>query len=557
MAMSFIHTIVGRLAQLVPSVRWKQKLLDFLVDHHADFDILRPALSDGILSNDPELLEKCAEVISIMGTQASELSSDILKAVEGSSGKPRIMLLSALARVGKADEVQAFMPELMKEVDDPGSPSRFLALGAISKIKHKAKSQIPALMRLMKASEMLFKIELATSLVDIGCTDEVLVDVLIEELERENSNGFDFRVIQALGDLGEVAKKAIPILQTIVQSKAQNYSKTVAERALEMIQLFPVMADQFKRGGEAERLRVIGNLGKNLIGREKFVLELIRIGLEDSNPRVRSGVIGLTHHLDGERIWEIVPLLINAMGADSSDEVRADAAMVLSIYDHDMANEKVRAAFIKAMADPSHKVAIQVSTTLGGCGKEMLPLLENARKEDNSQVRRMADYLIKKITKGESGTTQGDYMAFLAGVGKAHLDKPQNEVERKIVEFQTSRDVNQFVNSIINAELYVQCEKSKDGSPSTKIMGDLVDTAAGRLFPVFTHQERLEIYYAHQADFMGIQGFRLVMLLPEGVGMVINPGYEMGGQLPAELAGSIKKQLLAKDNDNGKTAQNP
>jgi vesicle coat complex subunit len=140
--------------------------------------------------------------------------SQWLSELKGSTGAQRRQAVQAVGEIGKLDKSK--LPEILAilkgQLTDQDVDARRAAAVALGSLKEDAKSTVPDLLKALSDSDKEVRSNAAQALVQIDGQNKELVSPLAKLLQDKE---MDVRksAVAALGDMGPVAKPAVPQLE--------------------------------------------------------------------------------------------------------------------------------------------------------------------------------------------------------------------------------------------------------------------------------------------------------------------------------------------------------
>ena len=120
---------------------------------------------------------------------------------------------------------------------------------------------------------------------------------------------------------------------------------------------------------------------------------------------------------------------------------------------------------------------------------------------------------------------------------------PENDLENLLVEVQQKRlSFAEFIKFFLNADLSVPSgsEVMPDGSGLAPL---LFEKNGVQMLGVFTSLSRVKIFTDKTPYCLSISGNDLLSRMPSDFGLVVNPGFDKGFELPPSGITSIKKDI--------------
>jgi serine/threonine-protein kinase len=193
-------------------------------DIQALCNLLKPSNRDGRLN--------AVSVLAELGPKARGAQPTLLEALKDKDSKVRHQAVVALARGPDAWMASAALAQRLTDTDPAVQKS---AVAALTQIGPDAGKAVPDLVRALRSPKASgIEDEIVTALVKIG---KAAVPDLAEKLQEAHSNDEDIQTCKILGQIGPVAKDAIPALRALANNKSrfQRVNDAAAE-ALEKIE---------------------------------------------------------------------------------------------------------------------------------------------------------------------------------------------------------------------------------------------------------------------------------------------------------------------------------
>ncbi|MCR6653190.1 MAG: SseB family protein [Cellvibrionaceae bacterium] len=123
---------------------------------------------------------------------------------------------------------------------------------------------------------------------------------------------------------------------------------------------------------------------------------------------------------------------------------------------------------------------------------------------------------------------------------------PENELERLLVDAQSGKiDFQEFIRFFLKADIFVPsaAEVMQDGSGLEPLLFDKKGT---QMLGVFTSMSRVSLFQNMASFCMSMKGYDLISLMPEDIGLVVNPGFDKGLEIsPSGLKAIFKDHSLS------------
>lgn len=120
---------------------------------------------------------------------------------------------------------------------------------------------------------------------------------------------------------------------------------------------------------------------------------------------------------------------------------------------------------------------------------------------------------------------------------------PENELENLLVKVQEKKmGFREFVESFLKADLSVPSgsEVMPDGSGMEPL---LFEKNGVQMLGVFTSMSRVKLFKDKTPYCLSMKGRELLARMPSGYGLVVNPGFDKGFELPPSGLKDILKDF--------------
>lgn len=120
---------------------------------------------------------------------------------------------------------------------------------------------------------------------------------------------------------------------------------------------------------------------------------------------------------------------------------------------------------------------------------------------------------------------------------------PTNELERVLVNVTNGRATfEEFLKMLMTSEVHVLsgAEVQADGTGFQPL---LFDREQGTLMAVFTARERGTLFGDNAPFCLTMTGRQLIERVPSELGIVLNPGFKVGFELPAQGVQDIRRDF--------------
>ena len=173
-----------------------------------------------------------ASALGKLGLKARAAEPQLLAALKHPEAGVRSNAAAALGQIGaKSPDAVAALIDLLKS--DPERETRRSAAGSLGEIGPDAKAAIPALRAALKGDGRIGWWVAADALGKIGGPD--VVPILIEALTNPDED-IRYTSMKALGNLGALAKPAVPALEKSSQQDPRPHNRAAAADALRKIE---------------------------------------------------------------------------------------------------------------------------------------------------------------------------------------------------------------------------------------------------------------------------------------------------------------------------------
>lgn len=111
---------------------------------------------------------------------------------------------------------------------------------------------------------------------------------------------------------------------------------------------------------------------------------------------------------------------------------------------------------------------------------------------------------------------------------------PENDLEKLLIQAQKSEmKFSDFVEVFLKTDVFIPSgtEVLKDGSGMTPLIFSENDK---NIIGIFTSLSRASLFKDKTPFCLSMKGIELFQRIPDGFGVVVNPGYDKGFDLPAE-----------------------
>ncbi len=196
-----------------------------------------PHLIKGLENDD--LQELAVAVIHKLGPKAKDAVPALIDELKDPGADYRREVEFTLATIGP--DAKGAVPALVKEMQEDSDPRvRHTACFALGKIGPAASDAVPALRKNLESDDKFLKVASLWALLKIEPNDQPIktlaVKPLAEVLAQSDRELVRIEAARSLGDIGEMAKDAIPALEKAAQSDVSEKVRTAAAAALKKIQ---------------------------------------------------------------------------------------------------------------------------------------------------------------------------------------------------------------------------------------------------------------------------------------------------------------------------------
>jgi hypothetical protein len=121
---------------------------------------------------------------------------------------------------------------------------------------------------------------------------------------------------------------------------------------------------------------------------------------------------------------------------------------------------------------------------------------------------------------------------------------PKNPLEEKLVEAQNGRlPIRDLINYLLNVDVFIPTASIVE--PTGEGFVPMVFERDGEeLIAVFTAIERVDRYREKFQFCLSMSGAKLVSWMPQQYGIVVNPGYRVGIEIPANGVREICQEFV-------------
>jgi HEAT repeat protein len=188
------------------------------------------------LQND-DLQSLAVAVIQRLGPKAKDAVPALIDELKDPSPEYRHEVEFALGAIGP--DAKAAVPALIKEMQDEDPRVRRTACYALGKIGPAASEAIPTLQKNLTSDDKLLKLASIWALLRIEVGDQPIqkmaIEPLTKALEESDRDLVKIEAARALGDIGPMAKEAVPALEKQVKESESPEVRTAASEALKKI----------------------------------------------------------------------------------------------------------------------------------------------------------------------------------------------------------------------------------------------------------------------------------------------------------------------------------
>ena len=120
---------------------------------------------------------------------------------------------------------------------------------------------------------------------------------------------------------------------------------------------------------------------------------------------------------------------------------------------------------------------------------------------------------------------------------------PENELENLLVKVQEKKaGFREFIESFLKADLSVpsDSEVMPDGSGMAPLLFEKNDV---QMLGVFTSMSKVKLFKDKAPYCLSMKGRELLACMPSGYGLVVNPGFDKGFELPPSGLKDILKDF--------------
>jgi HEAT repeat protein len=186
---------------------------------------LVPILLDGFKTQRPSQ-ESVIAALKAVGAWGDRMFIEMLGDPEATSRQLAAHLLKDM----KPASIEA-LPALIQSLKDPDVWVRILAAKAIQEYGSDARHAATALMELFSDSDWSVRVNAARALSIIDPENEQVVSLLINQLTEDENSNARREAAKTLGEMGEIAKRAVPHLRNAMQTENEAHVQLAAARA--------------------------------------------------------------------------------------------------------------------------------------------------------------------------------------------------------------------------------------------------------------------------------------------------------------------------------------
>lgn len=120
---------------------------------------------------------------------------------------------------------------------------------------------------------------------------------------------------------------------------------------------------------------------------------------------------------------------------------------------------------------------------------------------------------------------------------------PTNDLENELVEvMQGNTELPEFLGKLMEVDVYIPSasEIQQDGTGFQPLMFERDEEA---YMGVFSAAERGNQYSDDAPYCLSMKGKQLIQFVPNDIGLVMNPGYDVGFEIPARGIEGVKRDF--------------
>ena len=161
-----------------------------------------------------------------------ETVSAMAEALKDPDADLRILAVQVLGELGS--DTEPALPAMIKALSDPDRIVRIAAIGPVASFGEKSLDAIPILEKWIGGDDEFSHVTAAGHILMIDPSEaDELLPVLIESLERDDC-GIRYQTVWLLGQLGELARDAVPALKRMLEDEVGMMRVVVSEAILEI-----------------------------------------------------------------------------------------------------------------------------------------------------------------------------------------------------------------------------------------------------------------------------------------------------------------------------------
>jgi HEAT repeat protein len=196
-------------------------------------EVVVPALTRLLDDGEWSIRLYAAEALGKFGPRAQPAVAALVREMaHRAQGWAWLAAAQALWRIDhRTDETVPVLAAAFETGDDAG---KVIAATTLGEMGPAAREAAPALRKALRDEDALVRIEAAAALARVEGRPEVVLPVLIARLRGDNDDRAQCRAAEALGEMGEQARDAVPALTEAREDRARNVREAAA-RALRKI----------------------------------------------------------------------------------------------------------------------------------------------------------------------------------------------------------------------------------------------------------------------------------------------------------------------------------
>jgi HEAT repeat protein len=362
------------------------------------------ALADALKDSDPEVRFVATDALADCGTDAIPF---FLQAISSQDEECRRAAARGFWLLGPLAASAA--PELKRLLSHPAASVRAAAVNAVHSVLDA--EGVPLLVKLLEREQSKEgKQAVYSALVDLGPAARMAIPILDVQM-RTSGGGRHYPSIGPGFVIGSIGADAGGTLSRILDEKSLHFAIHLdAARSLRLIpeacgsereSAVPALTRALETGDSGLRVEVMATLA--VYGRlaTRAVPTLQKLCAESSGVERLAAAVALNRIQPG--VIEYSKLLIRSLQASDSEECRAALEAVDEL---EKVTDDLRRALTGLLGDSDAKIRSNVARLAGKLGRSAVPTIpllgDLLRKEQNEDVRRIAEESIQKLRRFES-----------------------------------------------------------------------------------------------------------------------------------------------------------